>query len=184
MDLVTRLPRSSSEYDAIWVIVDRSTKFAHFLAIREDFKIERLARIYINEIVARYYVPVSIISDRDGRFSSLFWHVLWTLEGVGILTFRWLSFYNNSYHKSSKYVTFEALYMRKCRSPVIWAEVEPIEIVDRQVKKLKRSWIPIVMVRWDSRRGAEFTWEREVNSKPCTRTFSPPHRLLLLSVEL
>ncbi|GKA48469.1 putative reverse transcriptase domain-containing protein, partial [Tanacetum coccineum] len=70
MDLVTKLPRSSSGYDAIWVIVDRLTKSAHFLPIREDYKTEKLARIYINEIVARYGVLVSIISDRDGRFVS------------------------------------------------------------------------------------------------------------------
>ncbi|GKB60688.1 putative reverse transcriptase domain-containing protein [Tanacetum coccineum] len=72
MDLVIRLPRSSIGYDAIWVIVDRLTKFAHFLPIREDFKMEKLARIYINEIMARHGVPVPIISDRDGRFSSHF----------------------------------------------------------------------------------------------------------------
>ncbi|GJT72877.1 putative reverse transcriptase domain-containing protein [Tanacetum coccineum] len=49
---------------------NRLTKSAHFLPIREDFKTEKLARIYINEIVARHGVPVSIISDRDGRFAS------------------------------------------------------------------------------------------------------------------
>ncbi|GJV33654.1 putative reverse transcriptase domain-containing protein [Tanacetum coccineum] len=76
MDLVTRLPRSSSGYDTIWVIMDRLTKSGHFLAIREDFKLERLARIYINEIVARYGVHVSIISDRNGRFWSHFWQAL------------------------------------------------------------------------------------------------------------
>ncbi|GJT60239.1 putative reverse transcriptase domain-containing protein [Tanacetum coccineum] len=76
MDLVTKLPRSSSGYDAIWVIVDRLTKSAHFLPIREDFKMEKLARIYINEIVARHGVPVSIISDRDGRFASHLWQAL------------------------------------------------------------------------------------------------------------
>ncbi|GJS55758.1 putative reverse transcriptase domain-containing protein [Tanacetum coccineum] len=53
MDLVTKLPRSSGGYDAIWVIVDRLTKSAHFLPIREDYKTEKLARIYINEIVAK-----------------------------------------------------------------------------------------------------------------------------------
>ncbi|GJT82017.1 putative reverse transcriptase domain-containing protein [Tanacetum coccineum] len=67
MDLVVKLPRSSSGYDAIWVIVDRLTKSAHFLPIREDYKTEKLARIYINEIVTKHGVPVSIISDRDGR---------------------------------------------------------------------------------------------------------------------
>ncbi|GJX81416.1 putative reverse transcriptase domain-containing protein [Tanacetum coccineum] len=76
MDLVTKLPRSSSGYDAIWVIVDRLTKSAHFLPIREDYKTEKLARIYINEIVARHGVPVSIISDRDGRFVSHLWQAL------------------------------------------------------------------------------------------------------------
>ncbi|GKE99134.1 putative reverse transcriptase domain-containing protein [Tanacetum coccineum] len=76
MDFVINLPRSSGGYDAIWVIVDRLTKSAHFLPIREDFKMEKLARIYINKIVARHGVPVSIISDRDGRFASHLWQAL------------------------------------------------------------------------------------------------------------
>ncbi|GJQ96253.1 putative reverse transcriptase domain-containing protein [Tanacetum coccineum] len=61
-----QLPRSSSGYDTIWVIVDRLTKSAYFLAIREDYKMEKLARLYIDEIVARHGVHVSIIPDRDG----------------------------------------------------------------------------------------------------------------------
>ncbi|GKC13492.1 putative reverse transcriptase domain-containing protein [Tanacetum coccineum] len=76
MHLVTKLPRISGGYDAIWVIVDRLTKSAHFLPIREDYKIEKLARIYINKIVVRHGVPVSIISDRDGRFASHLWQAL------------------------------------------------------------------------------------------------------------
>ncbi|GJW99248.1 putative reverse transcriptase domain-containing protein [Tanacetum coccineum] len=76
MDLVTKLPRSSSGYDAIWVIVDRLTKSAHFLPIRKDYKTKKLARIYINEIVARHGVPVSIILDHDGRFASHLWQAL------------------------------------------------------------------------------------------------------------
>ncbi|GJZ37411.1 putative reverse transcriptase domain-containing protein [Tanacetum coccineum] len=76
MDLVTKLPRSSSRYDAIWVIVDRLTKSAHFLPIREDYKTEKLARIYVNEIVARHSVPVSIISYRDGQFATHLWQAL------------------------------------------------------------------------------------------------------------
>ncbi|GKE49592.1 putative reverse transcriptase domain-containing protein, partial [Tanacetum coccineum] len=76
MDLVTKLPRSSSGYDAIWVIVDRLTKSAHFLPICEDYKTEKLARTYINEIIAKHGVPVSIISDCDGRFASHLWQAL------------------------------------------------------------------------------------------------------------
>ncbi|GJS54597.1 putative reverse transcriptase domain-containing protein [Tanacetum coccineum] len=71
--MTTSATKSSSGYDTIWVIVDRLTKSAHFLPIREDYKIEKLARIYINEVVARHDVPVSIILDRDGRFTSHFW---------------------------------------------------------------------------------------------------------------
>nr|GEW16495.1 putative reverse transcriptase domain-containing protein [Tanacetum cinerariifolium] len=63
-------------YAAIWVIMNILTKSAHFLPIREDYKIEKLARIYINEIVARHGVPVSIILDRDGRFTSHLWQAL------------------------------------------------------------------------------------------------------------
>ncbi|GJT18997.1 putative reverse transcriptase domain-containing protein [Tanacetum coccineum] len=76
MDFIVKLPRTSSGHDAIWVIVDRLTKSAHFLAVREDFKTEKLARLYINEIVARHGVPVSIISDRDSHFTSRFWQSL------------------------------------------------------------------------------------------------------------
>nr|GEW87622.1 hypothetical protein [Tanacetum cinerariifolium] len=64
---------TSSGHDTIWVIVDRLTKSAHFLPIHEDYKMDRLARLYLNEIVAIHGVPISIISDRDSRFTSRFW---------------------------------------------------------------------------------------------------------------
>ncbi|GJT42524.1 putative reverse transcriptase domain-containing protein [Tanacetum coccineum] len=67
---------SKSGNDTIWVIVDRLTKSAHFLAIREDYSTERLAKIYVDEIVTRHGVPVSIISDRDGRFTSRCWQTV------------------------------------------------------------------------------------------------------------
>ncbi|GJU20650.1 putative reverse transcriptase domain-containing protein [Tanacetum coccineum] len=137
------------------------TKSAYFLAIREDYSTERLARLYINEIVARHGVPVSIISDRDGRFRSRFWQTLQkalrtrldmsttyhpqtdrqsertiqTLEDMiraCVIDFggNWdvhlplVEFsYNNSYHSSIRCAPFEALYGRKYRSPVLWAEI-------------------------------------------------------------
>nr|GFA14915.1 putative reverse transcriptase domain-containing protein [Tanacetum cinerariifolium] len=265
-DLRTR-PKSSQGYDTIWVIVDRLTNSAIFTPIRETDPMDKLARIYLKEVVTRHGIPVSIISDRDP-----------------------------SYHATIKAAPFEALYGRKCRSPVCWTEVgeaqilgpeliqeitekivqikqrmqaardrhksyadltrkpmefqvgdkvmlkvspwkgvvrfgkrgklnpryvgpfkvlervgdvaykidlpkelsrvhntfhvsnlkkchagkplavpldglhfddklyfmeEPVEIVDRKVKRLKQSQIPLVKVRWNSKRGPEFTWERE-----------------------
>ena len=73
MDFVTKLPKTAKGFDAIWVIVDRLTKSAHFLAIRESSSVEKLADLYVREIVSRHGVPVSIVSDRDVRFTSCFW---------------------------------------------------------------------------------------------------------------
>ncbi|GKB32812.1 putative reverse transcriptase domain-containing protein, partial [Tanacetum coccineum] len=264
MDFVTKLPRTSSGHDTIWVIVDRLTKSTHFLPMREDYKKDRLARLYLNEIIARHGVSISIISDHDSRFTSRFWQSM--QEDVHLLLVEFS--YNNSYHSSVRCAPFEALYGRKCRSPILWAEVreghligpelvqqttekimqvkdrlktrhdhqksyadkrkrplefsvgdyvllkvspwkgvvrfrkkgklaprfvgpleiiekkcladptlkgpldeirvdklnvveKPVEILEREFKKLKRSRIAIVKVRWNSKRGPEFTWERE-----------------------
>ncbi|KAI3815254.1 hypothetical protein L1987_14916 [Smallanthus sonchifolius] len=73
MDLITKLPKTRKGYDAIWVVVDRLTKSAHFLSIKETYSSERLADVYIKEVVSRYGVLVSIVSDRDTRFTSQFW---------------------------------------------------------------------------------------------------------------
>ncbi|GJT26051.1 retrovirus-related pol polyprotein from transposon TNT 1-94 [Tanacetum coccineum] len=60
-------------FQTMMVIVDRLTKSAHFLPIRENDPLDKLARLYLNRIVARHGIPVSIICDRDGRFTSNFW---------------------------------------------------------------------------------------------------------------
>ncbi|GKB71185.1 putative reverse transcriptase domain-containing protein [Tanacetum coccineum] len=196
MDFMMKLPKTATGQDTIWVIIDRLTKSAHFLEIREDDTLEKLTRQYLKEVVSRHGVPVSIISDQF--------------------------LYNNGYHTSIKAAPFEVLYRRKCRSPICWAEVrdrqltdpkiihettkmivqikssiqaardrqksyvdcmvdeplaipldkiqiddklhfieEPVNIMEREVKHLKKSRIPIFKVRWNSRRGPEFTWERE-----------------------
>ncbi|GJR10226.1 putative reverse transcriptase domain-containing protein [Tanacetum coccineum] len=308
MDFITKLPRSSQGFDTIWVIVDRLTKSAHFLPIRENDPLDKLARLYLNRIVARHGIPASIICDRDGRFTSNFWRsfqkalgtdismstayhpetngqserTIQTLEDMlraCVIDFGkgWVKHlplaefsYNNSYHASIKAAPYEALYGQKCRSPVCWAEdrqksyadrkrkpmefevgdrvmlkvspwkgvvrfgkrgklnpryvgpfkvlakvgkvayrlelpqelsrvhhtfhvsnlkkcyadeplvmplegihvddklqfvEEPVEIMEREIKRLKRSRIPLVKVRWNSRRGPEFTWEREDSFK-------------------
>ncbi|GJT95707.1 putative reverse transcriptase domain-containing protein [Tanacetum coccineum] len=244
--------------------------------MRETDPMDKLARMYLKEVVTRHGIPLSIICDRDPRFASNFWRSLQNALGTsldmstayhpqidGQIEFS----YNNSYHASIKAAPFEALYGRKCRSPVCWAEVgevqltgpeivqettekivqikqrmqaardrqksyadlkrkpmdfqvgdkvlekvgevayklelpqelsrvhntfhvsnlkkchadeplavpldglhfddklqfveEPVEIMDREVKRLKRIRIPLVKVQWNSKRGPEFTWERE-----------------------
>ena len=73
MDFVTHFPRTQQKHDAVWVIVDRLTKSAHFLAVRMTFALERVYRLYIREIVRLHGVPVFIVSDRDPRFMAHFW---------------------------------------------------------------------------------------------------------------
>ena len=73
MDFVTHLPRTTQGHDAVWVIVDRLTKSAHFQGMRVTFTLERFYRLYIREIVHLHVVSVSIVSDRDPRFTTYFW---------------------------------------------------------------------------------------------------------------
>ena len=73
MDFVTGLPRTQRQHDAIWVIVDRLTKYAHFIPVNVEDSLEKLAKLYVNEIVRLHGVPVSIVSDRDLGFTSRFW---------------------------------------------------------------------------------------------------------------
>ncbi|GKD36252.1 reverse transcriptase domain-containing protein [Tanacetum coccineum] len=82
MDFVTKLPKTSTEHDAIWVIVDRLTKSAHFIPIRTTNSMETLTRLYIKEIVSRHGVPIFIISDRDSHFTSRFWQSLQNALGT------------------------------------------------------------------------------------------------------
>ncbi|GJR95328.1 putative reverse transcriptase domain-containing protein [Tanacetum coccineum] len=232
MDFITKLPKSSQEYDTIWVIVDRLTKSLIFTPMRETDSMEKLARMYLKDVVTRHGIPT------DGQSKT----VIQTLEDmlracVIDFGYGWVRHLplvefscNNSYHASIKAAPFEALYGRKCRSPVCWAEVgqvqltgpemvqettekvlekietiayklelpqelsrvhnmfhvsnlkkcyfdeplavpleglhvddklhfleEPVEIMDREVKRLKQSYILIVKVRWNSRRRPEFT---------------------------
>ncbi|GJT88734.1 putative reverse transcriptase domain-containing protein [Tanacetum coccineum] len=177
MDFMTKLPRTISGHDTIWVIMDQLTKSAYFLPMREDYKMDRLARLYLNEIVSRHGVPISIIPDRDSRFMSRFWqsmqealgtrldmstayhpqtdgqseHTIHTLEDMlraCVLDFggSWdvhlplVEFpYNNSYHSSMRCAPFESLYGRKCRSPIMWAEIREGQLIDKRMKPLEFS---------------------------------------------
>ncbi|GJS17392.1 hypothetical protein Tco_0411864 [Tanacetum coccineum] len=82
MDFITKLPKTAAGFDSIWVIVDRLTKSAHFLPMKETNSTEKLTRLYMKEIVARHGIPVSIISDRDSHFTSRVWQSLHKALGM------------------------------------------------------------------------------------------------------
>ncbi|GJS38375.1 putative reverse transcriptase domain-containing protein [Tanacetum coccineum] len=84
MDFVTKLPKTSQGYDTIWVIVDRLTKSAIFTPMRETDPLDKLARLYLKEVVTRHGIPVSIICDRDPRFASNFWRSLQSALGTNL----------------------------------------------------------------------------------------------------
>ncbi|GKD55192.1 putative reverse transcriptase domain-containing protein [Tanacetum coccineum] len=165
MDFVTKLPKSPQGHDTIWVIVDRLTKSAIFTPMRETDSTEKLARLYIKEVVARHGIPVSIICDRDPRDRVMLkvspWKGVVRLDKRGKLNPR----VHNAFHVSN---------LKKCYSdeplavPLEGLHIddklqfveEPVEILERDIKRLKQSRIPLVKVRWNSRRGPKFTWER------------------------
>ena len=73
MDFMTGLPWTQRQHDALWVKVDRLTKSAHFLPVNVKDSLEKLAQLYVDEIVRLHEVLVLIVSDRDPRFTSRFW---------------------------------------------------------------------------------------------------------------
>nr|KYP36684.1 Transposon Ty3-I Gag-Pol polyprotein [Cajanus cajan] len=158
MDFIVGFPRSARNSDAIWVVVDRLTKCAHFLSVNIKWSLEKLTQLYVREIVWLHGVPSSIISDRDPRFTSRFWQSLHQTLGMKLkLSFAYhpqmdgqsertiqsledllracvldhlgsweevlplVEFtYNNSFHASIGMAPFEALYGRRCRTPLCW----------------------------------------------------------------
>ncbi|GKE36998.1 putative reverse transcriptase domain-containing protein, partial [Tanacetum coccineum] len=175
MDFITKLPRSESGHDSVWVIVDRLTKSAYFLATREDYSTEKLARLYIDEVIAWQGVPMSIISDRDGRkkgkLAPKYVGPFEILERIGPVAYR----LRLPEELSSVHDIFHVLNLKKCLQDAslhvpldeinidktIRFDEEPVEIMDREVRSLKRSRISLVKFRWNLKRGLEFTWEHE-----------------------
>ena len=82
MDFVVGLPKITNGHDAIWVIVDRLTKSEHFLPIKVMYSLEQLANLYMKEIMKLHGVPMSIILDRDSRFTSTFWRSVQRVMGT------------------------------------------------------------------------------------------------------
>ncbi|GJV04351.1 putative reverse transcriptase domain-containing protein [Tanacetum coccineum] len=275
MDFVTKLPKTSTGQDTIWVIVDRLTKSTHFLPMKETDSMEKLTRQYLKEVLSRHGVPVSIISDRDSEFTSHFWQSLnkdlgtqldrsttyhpqtdgqsertiptledmlracaidfgkgWdrhlplaevgdaqltgpkivheTTEKIiqikkriqaardrqksyadrrcnplefevgdkvmlkvspwkGVICFGKRGKLNPRYIRPFKILAKKCFVDEPLAIPLDKIQIddkpnfieEPIKIMDREVKRLKQSRIPIVKVCWNSIRGPEFTWQRE-----------------------
>ncbi|GJW33803.1 putative reverse transcriptase domain-containing protein [Tanacetum coccineum] len=137
MDFVTKLPKTTTGQDTIWVIVDRLTKSAYFLPIKEDESLTKLTKQYLKEVVSRYHTNIKA----DLPFDALYRAQVSITRSAGLKLGTVLD----------EIQINDKLQFVK----------EPVEIRDREVKRLKQSRIPIVKVRWNSRRGPEFTWERE-----------------------
>ncbi|KAJ9537587.1 hypothetical protein OSB04_030320 [Centaurea solstitialis] len=185
MDLVTKLPKTARQHDSIWVVVDRLTKSAHFLPVRESYSMDKWAQTYIDEIIKRHGVPLKVISDRDSRFTSKFWaglqrelgtcvalstayhpqtdgqseRTIQTLEDMlraCILEFggSWdvhlplVEFsYNNSYHSTIGMAPFEALYGRKCRTPLCWRETGEKVLAGPEIIQITHDKIQVIRER-------------------------------------
>ncbi|GJV89052.1 putative reverse transcriptase domain-containing protein [Tanacetum coccineum] len=131
MDFITKLPKSSQGFDTIWVIMDRLTKSTHFLPIRENDPLDKLARSFQKALGIDISISTAYHPETDGQSER----TIQTLEdilraceinfGKGWVKHLPLAefLYNNSYHASIKAAPYEALYGRKCRSPICWAEV-------------------------------------------------------------
>jgi hypothetical protein len=76
MDFIVGLPRTPKGHDSIWVIVDRLTKVAHFIAMRNDYRVEKLADLYIENILRLHGAPTSIVFDCGTQYMSKFWKSL------------------------------------------------------------------------------------------------------------
>nr|GFB08391.1 reverse transcriptase domain-containing protein [Tanacetum cinerariifolium] len=256
MDFVTKLPKTST-YDIMWVIVDRLTKSAYFLPMREDDSMDKLTKLYLKEVVTRHGIPISIISDRDPMFASNFWRAFQKALGtrldmstayqrqtdgqsertiqtikdmlracaeVGDAQLTGLEIIQETTEKIVQIKQrlqaardFQKSYADVRRKPLEfqvgdkvmlkvspWKGVvrfgkrgklnlryigpfkkclsdeplailldelhiddklrfveEPVKIMDREIKRLRQSRILIIKVRWNSKRGPEFTWERK-----------------------
>nr|GEX83303.1 putative reverse transcriptase domain-containing protein [Tanacetum cinerariifolium] len=138
MDFVTKLSKSSQGYDTIWVIVDLLTKSTIFTPMRETNPMDKLARMYLKEIVTRHEIPVSIIYDRNPRPHHLK-HFM--VEGV---VYPFVGSKLEKRHADEPLaVPLDGLHF----DDRLHSVEEPMEIMDREVKWLKRSRIPLVKVR-------------------------------------
>jgi len=168
MDFIVALPRTQRKFDSIWVIVDRLTKSAHFIPVQTNYNVSKLADIYVQEIVRLHGVPSCIVSDRDLKFTSHFWRIqtdgqtertIQTLEDLlracvfedhrswdtllPLIEFT----YNNSYHASIGMAPYEALYGRKCQTPLCWYQDGESSIVGPELVQQTTEKVRVIQER-------------------------------------
>jgi transposase InsO family protein len=85
MDFITRLPRTSSRYDSIWMIVDWLTKSAHFIPVKVTYVVPKYAELYLTHVVCLHGIPKTIVSDRGPQFTSQLWEGLHKAMGTTLL---------------------------------------------------------------------------------------------------
>ncbi|XP_012437678.1 uncharacterized protein LOC105763843 [Gossypium raimondii] len=121
IDFVSGLPLTPTKKDSVWVIKDRLTKSAHFIPIWTDYSLQKMAKLYISEIVKLHGVSILIISDRNSRFTSRFWKKLHKALGLRL---DFSAFHpqtdGQSERSSIQIAPYEALYGRKCRTLLCW----------------------------------------------------------------
>ncbi|KAA3483244.1 ty3-gypsy retrotransposon protein [Gossypium australe] len=126
MGFVSGLPLTPTKKDSVWVVVDRLTKSAHFILVRMDYSLQKLAKLYVAEIVRLHGVPVSIISNRDPRFTSRFLKELH--EALGTRLGFSIAFHPQTDGQSERMAPFEVLYGRRCRTHTCWTELGEREL--------------------------------------------------------
>nr|GEY12610.1 reverse transcriptase domain-containing protein [Tanacetum cinerariifolium] len=161
MYFVIKLPKSPQSYDTIWVIIDKLTKSTIFAPMRETDPLEKLAKLYLKEVAPR---------DRQKRYADLKRKpmefqvrdkvMLKVSPWKGVVRFGKHGKLNPRYVGPFKVIERIGSVGYKLELPEELSR-EPVEIMDHEVKRLRNSHVPIVKVRWNSRRGPEFTWERE-----------------------
>ncbi|KAD7480496.1 hypothetical protein E3N88_03632 [Mikania micrantha] len=142
MDLITKLPKNRKGYDTIWVIVDRLTKSAHFLPIRESYSSEKIAKIYVREVVSRHGVPVTIVSDQDPQFTSHFWRNF--LEELGTNFFISTTYHTQTDGQSERTIQTLEDMLRACI--IDFGEVGQRELANKNVVKVTNERIDQIRV--------------------------------------
>ncbi|GJU64749.1 putative reverse transcriptase domain-containing protein [Tanacetum coccineum] len=173
MDFITKLPKTSNRHDTIWVIVDRLTKSAHFIPTRETDSMETLTRLYIKEIVSRHRVPISIISDHDSHFTSRFWQSLQSALGTQLDMS--MAYHPKTDGQSKRTIQtlkdilraspFEALYCRKCRSPICCSEVGDVQLTGPEIIHETTEKIVQIRQRLQAARGRQRSYAN-IGRKP------------------